>query len=189
MRGIPGRRAHRNCLECAIVNEFSEASWVIEGLGRERVKRLDETFPVFLSLISILFGVVRDSPGLRQLSSLFLISLVAFSMLAWGIGHVRGDDPVSVFFKLSGWLAWVNQVGILVIFSAWIDYLHLLAAWTGIIEWVWLVRLLTAVALVLATILAWFVMTSLYQRQRSECHGPLVAGLLISFLIAGLLIY
>jgi hypothetical protein len=162
---------------------------MLEELSRERIKRLDEVYPVFLALSSILLTLVDRSPGLLQFSYLSLVVLVAFSMLAWGIGHVRGDDSVGASFKLAGWLAWVNQIGILVIFSAWIDYLHFIQAWEGIMEWTSLVRLLTGVALVLVTVLTWFLMVPLYRRERSECVKPLAVGVLISLLVVRFLIY
>jgi len=162
---------------------------MLEELRRERVKRLDEVYPVFLALSSILLTLVDRSPGLLQFSYLSLVVLVAFSMLAWGIGHVREDDSVGVSFKLAGWLAWVNQIGILVIFSAWIDYVHFFWALRGTIEWFWLVRLPTVVALVSATVLTWVLMISLYQKHWSECVKPLVAGVVISVLVVCFLIY
>jgi hypothetical protein len=156
--------------------------------GSKKSVRIDDAFEVYLIVISTLFAVVRESPGLARFSTLNLVTLVSVAIVIWIAGYVFEGHPWARSLKLSGWLLALNETAILYIFAVWEGYL-------GFVRGIGMKSLLELQLAVFATVvppvlLGWWMLKSIYSMRKGTASiAPLLVGLFASFLISMALIY
>jgi hypothetical protein len=147
--------------------------------------RVDDVFKVFLIVSSLFLSLVQVNPGLPHWSNWNLVFVTSTAIAAWAVGYVAGVNAYSTAMKLTGWLVWINELVILVIFSQWGSF---------VMQFQTSVRFATGAVLTLAVILTWaiFVRASLYPRQEFVEWGtvvPLVIGVALSIVLSIVMLY